>query len=116
MLEIKVFGKPGCEFCKTTVKKFETFFSRWEINTDEVILKFYDMETVDGLAEGAFYSVAKIPSTIIEKGATVLTRWDGKVPLSEEFKQYLEPHAGTAIKDKNALAVKAEGSLIDELP
>jgi len=86
-VEVKVFGKPGCEFCKTTVKKFETFLSRWE-QKDAVPLNFYDMETVDGLAEGAFYSVTKIPATVIEKNGELVARWDGKVPLSEEFKQF----------------------------
>jgi hydrogenase maturation factor len=70
---IKVFGKPGCEFCKTTVKKFETFLALWKIN-DKAKISFFDMETVDGLAEGA-----------------LLARWDGKVPLSEEFKPIFEP-------------------------
>jgi len=87
-MEVKVFGKPGCEFCKTTVKKFETFFGRWNIDPAQTRLNFFDMETVDGLAEGAFYSVTKIPSTVIEKDGAVLARWDGKVPLSEEFKEF----------------------------
>ncbi|MFA6431772.1 MAG: thioredoxin family protein [Candidatus Margulisiibacteriota bacterium] len=89
-IEVKVFGKPGCEFCKTTVKKFETFLGRWSITEDAVKLSFFDMETVDGMAEGAFYGVVKIPSTVIEKRADVLARWDGKVPLSEEFKEFFE--------------------------
>jgi thiol-disulfide isomerase/thioredoxin len=87
---IKVFGKPGCEFCKTTVKKFETFLALWKIN-DKAKISFFDMETVDGLAEGAFLGVTKIPTTIIEKDGSVLARWDGKVPLSEEFKPIFEP-------------------------
>ncbi|MDD5382825.1 MAG: thioredoxin family protein [Candidatus Margulisbacteria bacterium] len=87
-MEVKVFGKPGCEFCKTTMKKFETFFGRWGIDSEKVKLNFFDMETVDGLAEGAFYSVIKIPATVIEKEGSVLARWDGKVPLSEEFKEH----------------------------
>jgi glutaredoxin len=86
-MEVKVFGKPGCEYCKTTVKKFETFFGRWNIEESRARLSFFDMETVDGLAEGAFYSVIKIPSTVIEESGSVLKRWDGVVPLSEEFKE-----------------------------
>jgi len=86
-MEVKVFGKPGCEYCKTTVKKFETFFGRWNIEESRARLSFFDMETVDGLAEGAFYSVIKIPSTVIEESGNVLKRWDGVVPLSEEFKE-----------------------------
>jgi thiol-disulfide isomerase/thioredoxin len=92
-LEIKVFGKPGCEFCKTTMKKFETFLGRWKIDAEKVKLDFFDMETVDGMAEGAFYSVTKIPSTVIEKSGDMLARWDGKVPLSEEFKGHLSEFA-----------------------
>ncbi len=89
-LDVKVFGKPGCEFCKTTVKKFETFLGRWKINPDQVNLTFFDMETADGLAEGAFYSVTKIPSTVIEREDDVLGLWHGKVPLSEEFKDHFK--------------------------
>ena len=91
---VKVFGKPGCEFCKTTMKKFETFLSRWNI-TDKVDLSFFDMETVDGLTEGALLSVEKIPATIIERDGNILTRWDGKVPLSEEVK----PHFAGMIQE-----------------
>ena len=87
-MEVKVFGKPGCEYCKTTMKKFETFFGRWNIDQSKVSLTFFDMETVDGMAEGAFYSVQKIPSTVIERQTDILKRWDGVVPLSEEFKGY----------------------------
>jgi glutaredoxin len=86
-MEVKVFGKPGCEYCKTTVKKFETFLGRWNIDESKVSLSFFDMETVDGLAEGAFYEVSKVPSTVIEMDQNVLKRWDGVVPLSEEFKE-----------------------------
>ncbi len=95
-MEVKVFDKPGCEFCKTTVKKFETFFGRWQIDPAKIKLSFFDMETVDGLAEGAFYSVVKIPSTVIEQNSEVLARWDGKVPLSEEFKEYFSEFAPAA--------------------
>ena len=96
-MEVKVFGKPGCEFCKTTVKKFETFFGRWAIDPALVKLNFFDMETVDGMAEGAFYSVTKIPATVIEREGEVLVRWDGKVPLSEEFKGFF-PNAASSDK------------------
>lgn len=87
-IDVKVFGKPGCEFCKTTMKKFETFLKRWNITPEQVNLIFYDMETVDGMAEGAFYGVTKIPSTVIEKSGDQIGFWHGKVPLSEEFKDH----------------------------
>ena len=91
-MEVKVFGKPGCEFCKTTMKKFETFMNRWKIDPAQVQLTFFDMETPDGLAEGAFYSVTKIPSTVIEQDGDQVGFWHGKVPLSEEFKDHFSSH------------------------
>ena len=100
-MEVKIFGKPGCEYCKTTLQKFETFTRRWNIPQDAVSLTFLDMETVDGLAEGAFYSVSKIPTTIIEKEKNVLARWDGKVPLSEEFKGYFEGMVPAGVEEIN---------------
>jgi thiol-disulfide isomerase/thioredoxin len=91
-LEVKVFGKPGCEYCKTTMAKFEAFFRQWQVNPAEVALNFFDMETVDGLAEGAFYSVTKIPAAVIEQkeNSEILARWDGKVPLSKEFEPFFK--------------------------
>lgn len=85
-MNIKIFGKDGCKFCKTTIEKFETFLKRWNIDKQKVSLDYYNMDSVDGLAEGAFYSVGKIPTTVIEKDGETLIRWDGKVPLSSEFK------------------------------
>jgi hypothetical protein len=96
-VKVKVFGKPGCEFCKTTMKKFETFINRWKIDPKNVELTFFDMETVDGLAEGAFYGVVKIPSTVIENNENVLARWDGQVPLSEEFKAHFADFLSAAV-------------------
>ena len=96
-MDVKVFGKPGCEYCKTTMKKFETFIGRWNIDQSQVSLTFFDMETVDGMAEGAFYSVQKIPATVIEKQSDVLKRWDGVVPLSEEFKEYFIEYTSATV-------------------
>lgn len=88
-MKVKVFGKPGCEYCKTTMKKFEIFLNLWKLS-DKVQLMFFDMETVDGLAEGAFLGVAKIPTSIIEREGQVVARWDGVVPVSEKFKPHFE--------------------------
>jgi hypothetical protein len=46
------------------------------------------------MAEGAFYGVTKIPSTVIERGSDVVRRWDGVVPLSEEFKDFFSDLTG----------------------
>ena len=49
-------------------------------------LAFFDMETVDGRAEGAFYDVHAIPTTIIRQNGRDVARWEGEVPDSAELK------------------------------
>ncbi len=89
-MQIKVFGKDGCKYCKTTMEKFQTFLKRWGID-EKVDLSFFDMEkNMEGMAEGAFYSVSKIPATVIEKEGTMLARWDGEVPISKDFEPFFE--------------------------
>ena len=84
-MKIKVFGKKDCAKCETTKNKFTHFINK-NNHTEKVGLEFHDMDTVDGIAEGAFCDVLKIPTTIIEKEDTVIARWEGEVPNSEEFK------------------------------
>lgn len=88
-MHIKVFGKQNCDQCMIAVRKFEDFTGEMNIR-DSVSLAFMDMETIDGLAEGSFYKVTKIPTTIIEKGNSLMARWDGTVPVSDEFTKFFE--------------------------
>ncbi|NQT89877.1 MAG: thioredoxin family protein [Candidatus Omnitrophica bacterium] len=88
-MKIKVFGKKGCAKCETTKNKFDHFFKK--NNCHEMAnLEFHDMDTVDGMAEGAYYDALKIPTSVIEKEDKILARWDGEVPKTEEFKAYFE--------------------------
>lgn len=89
-MKIKIFGKKRCAICETTKNKFEHFLKKNNYQ-ESIILEFYDMDTIDGLAEGAYYDVLKIPTTVIEKEADILCRWDGEVPRTEEFKKYIVP-------------------------
>lgn len=87
-MKVKVFGKSGCAKCETTKNKLKHFITKWEVD-DKVALNFHDMETIDGMAEGAYNDVLQIPTTIIEKNNEILARWDGEVPNSEKVKEYL---------------------------
>ncbi len=89
-MQIKIFGKKTCAKCQTTKNKFHFFLQKWNIS-DKVAIRFYDMDTVDGLAEGAFYSVGEVPTSILEKDGREEARWIGEVPKSEDFKKYLVP-------------------------
>ena len=88
-MKIKVFGKKDCAKCETTKNKFNHFISKNNYS-DKVDLEFHDMDTVDGMAEGAFCDVLKIPTTVIEKEDTTIARWEGEVPNSEEFKTHFK--------------------------
>ena len=51
-----------------------------------VEVTFFDMDSVEGMAEGAFRDVYKVPTTIIEENGRDLVRWEGEVPDSEALK------------------------------
>ena len=84
-----IFGKAGCGKCITTKNKLKHFITKWNYN-DIVTLDFLDMDTVEGMAEGAYYDVLKIPTTVIEKDDMTIGRWEGEVPNSEEVKKHFE--------------------------
>ena len=88
-MKIEVFGKPDCALCKTTKNKLAHFIDKWGY-ADTVDLAFIDLDTVDGMAEGAFRDVIEIPTTIVSHNGSTLARWEKLVPSSEEFKQVLQ--------------------------
>lgn len=88
-MRIKIFGKKDCAKCETTKNKFSHFLDKNGYQ-DRANLRFHDMDTVDGMAEGAYYDVLKVPTVVIEKENRVMARWEGEVPRTEEFKVYFE--------------------------
>jgi len=87
-MEIHVFGKQGCAKCDSTKNKLGHFISKLGVD-DRVQVTFFDMDTVDGMAEGAFRDVADIPTTIVTESGVDLARWDGEIPDSEGLKARL---------------------------
>ena len=88
MTKIRLFGKNGCAKCKTTRNKLAHFLSEWKL--EGVEMQFHDLETVDGLAEGAFYDVGSaIPVVLVEKDGRQAGRWDGEVPNSQAVRMVL---------------------------
>ena len=95
-MEVSIFGKPGCAKCETTKNKLSHFLARWGM-LDKVSLRFFDMSTMDGMAEGAYHDVLNIPTVIIHKGEEAVARWDGEVPRSQEVRGHLqEPQDASA--------------------
>jgi hypothetical protein len=87
MIKVSVFGKKECDACKAALEKITYFSDKWG-KQDSTSIDFIDMETVDGLAEGAYRDVYDIPTVILEQGGKELTRWVKKVPASSEFRGY----------------------------
>jgi thiol-disulfide isomerase/thioredoxin len=86
MKQVYVFGKPDCPVCKDAREKLAYFKEK---NNFAAQIKYYDMDTVDGLTEGAYHEVEDIPTVIIFDDKKELIRWAKKPPVSEEFLPYL---------------------------
>ena len=87
MKKVYIFGKPTCPVCKDAHKKIKYFKEKKDFNAE---IKYFDMETVDGLAEGAYYEVDDVPTVIILDEKKEIARWVKKPPISKEFLPYLE--------------------------
>jgi thiol-disulfide isomerase/thioredoxin len=86
MKKVYIFGKPTCSVCKDARKKIEYFKKKENFAAQ---IEYYDMETIDGLTEGAFHEVSDIPTVIIFDDKNELTRWVKQPPISKEFLPYL---------------------------
>jgi len=88
-MRVRIFGKKDCAKCETTKNKFNHFLEKSN-RLDRVKLEFHDMDTVDGMAEGAYNDVFSIPTVIIDRDTHILARWEGQVPKTEEFQAHFE--------------------------
>jgi hypothetical protein len=90
-MEVVVFGKHNCGKCAGTKERVTVLIEKMGLSAT-VPMRFVNLDTVDGLAEGAFYDVYDaVPVTIIrDEAEDVLSRWEGVMPRSEELKPFLE--------------------------
>ena len=86
MKEIYIFGKATCSACKDAQNKIQYFKERKNFNAE---VRYFDMDSIDGLSEGAFHEVSDIPTVIIFDDKRELARWVKKSPISEEFLPFL---------------------------
>ncbi len=88
-MEIQIFGKTSCGKCEAAKKKVAFFIEKWGL-AEHVPVKFVDMETVDGRAEGAFYDVgSRIPVILVLDGGSERGRWDTEIQDSNELRRAL---------------------------
>ncbi len=88
-MKINIFGKDGCQACKQMLDKMKHYVEKWGWQ-DKVALDYIDMSTVDGMAEGAFNDVLRVPTVIVEHDGRQIARYDGGVADSRELKARLE--------------------------
>jgi hypothetical protein len=86
-MRISVFGRKDCDACKAAITKMEYFSRKWG-KAEATAIEFVDMETPDGLADGAWRDVYDIPTVILDEGGRELARWVKQVPISRDFKKY----------------------------
>jgi len=88
-MRFEVYGKQNCAKCDSTKAKLAHFLGKVGARSAAEIV-FVDMDSVVGRAEGAFYDVHSVPTTILrsETGAE-LSRWKGEIPHSDEIKAFL---------------------------
>jgi thiol-disulfide isomerase/thioredoxin len=89
IIKIKVFGKTTCEACKAVKDKFNFFLNHWGLS-DQAEIIYIDLDTVEGLSQGAYFDALEFPTTILEKNGLELARWKKTVPTSQEFKKFFE--------------------------
>ncbi|HUU31519.1 MAG TPA: hypothetical protein VMY69_05400 [Phycisphaerae bacterium] len=87
-MRFEVFGKTGCAKCTSTKDKLNHLLAK--VPADGASVLFIDVESIDGMAEGAFHDVHRVPTTILRSDdGEPLARWDGCIPPSVEVQSFL---------------------------
>ena len=88
-MKFEVYGKSDCPKCKSTKDKLANLIGKAAAE-NEIRLAYHDLETVEGMAEGAFNDVKDVPTTILRSDAgEPMARWEGTLPPSVEVKAFL---------------------------
>ena len=84
-MRLEVFGKPSCAKCKSAKEKLKHLLAKSDLS-GSVALEFFDLDSIEGMAEGAFNDVTdQLPTIILrEDSGVVRARWNGQLPLSSE--------------------------------
>jgi len=88
-MRFEVFGKPACAMCKSTKDKLTHLITKSGA-APAAALAFIDLDTVEGMAEGAFHDVREAPTVIVRSDSGgELARWEKRVPPSIEVQAFL---------------------------
>jgi glutaredoxin len=80
-MKIKIFWQKNCPRCpeaKNVGKQLEK----------EAEVQYFDVDSVDGLAEASYYNIASTPSTVIvDNEDNEIKIWRGNAPNMEEIRK-----------------------------
>ena len=80
-MKIKIFWKKNCPHCpeaKNIGKQLEK----------ETEVQYFDVDSVDGLAEASYYDIASTPSIVVfDNNDNEIQVWRGKTPRIEEIRK-----------------------------
>ena len=84
MKSVKLFWREGCPRCPAAKELGN------DLKKEGLPVFDYNMDTVDGLTEGAFHSVMALPTMLLvdEENDCELAGWRGDIPSLEEVKQH----------------------------
>ncbi len=88
-MRFEVYGKQNCVKCESTKNKLTHLVGKAGLG-EAVEVAFVDMDTVMGRADGAFYDVDAVPTTIARspRGDEV-GRWAGVIPPATAVRDLL---------------------------
>ena len=84
MGKVKVFVKDGCHKCPSAKEVGAV------LKKEGLEVLYYNMDTVDGLAEASYYGILSTPTLIVEdRDENTLADFRGVVPTPQQIKDVL---------------------------
>ncbi|HBY57077.1 MAG TPA: hypothetical protein DEG96_04365 [Candidatus Atribacteria bacterium] len=79
-MKVKIFWKKNCPNCPKAKRLGE------QLEEENILVQYFDVDTVDGLAEACLYDILSTPSFVItDSGDNEIIAWKGQVPFLEEI-------------------------------
>ena len=79
-MKVKIFWQKNCPNCPK-VKKLGK-----QLEEKNILVQYFDVNTVDGLTEACLYDILSTPSLVItDKDDNEIKVWKGQVPFLEEI-------------------------------
>jgi len=79
-MKVKIFWKKNCPNCPKAKRLGK------QLEEKNILVQYFDVDTVDGLAEACLHDILSTPSFVItDSGDSEIRVWKGQVPFLEEI-------------------------------